>query len=100
MRWTDDRGGNVEDRRGLGGGAVVGGGLGTLIIAAIIFFLGGDPSSILSSGAGSGSPRTEQRELTAEDKKIGEMVFATNMMASTSKLSAAPTGQARRPNCA
>jgi predicted metalloprotease len=36
--------------------------------------LGGDPSSILSSGAGSGSPRTEQRELTAEDKKIGEMV--------------------------
>lgn len=74
MRWTDDRGGNVEDRRGLGGGAVVGGGLGTLIIAAIIFFLGGDPSSILSSGAGSGSPRTEQRELTAKDKKIGEMV--------------------------
>ncbi|WP_294220133.1 neutral zinc metallopeptidase [uncultured Chryseobacterium sp.] len=72
MKWTDDRGGNVEDRRGLGGGAVVGGGLGTLIIAAIIFFLGGDPSSILSSG--SGSPRTEQRELTAEDKKIGEMV--------------------------
>ncbi|WP_294283200.1 neutral zinc metallopeptidase [uncultured Chryseobacterium sp.] len=72
MRWTDDRGGNVEDRRGLGGGAVVGGGLGTLIIAAIIFFLGGDPSSILSSG--SGSSRTEQRELTAEDKKIGEMV--------------------------
>ncbi|WP_336690264.1 MULTISPECIES: KPN_02809 family neutral zinc metallopeptidase [unclassified Chryseobacterium] len=74
MKWTDDRGGNVEDRRGLGGGAVVGGGLGTLIIAAIIFFLGGDPSSILSSGAGAGSPRTEQRELTAEDKKIGEMV--------------------------
>ncbi|WP_294202041.1 neutral zinc metallopeptidase [uncultured Chryseobacterium sp.] len=72
MKWTDDRGGNVEDRRGLGGGAVVGGGLGTLIIAAIIFFLGGDPSSILSSG--SGSPRTEQRELTTEDKKIGEMV--------------------------
>ncbi|MGE4514387.1 MAG: neutral zinc metallopeptidase, partial [Chryseobacterium sp.] len=74
MRWTDDRGGNVEDRRGLGGGAVVGGGLGTLIIAAIIFFLGGDPSSILSSGSGSGSPQTEQRELTPEEMKIGEMV--------------------------
>ncbi|KQM62979.1 neutral zinc metallopeptidase [Chryseobacterium sp. Leaf201] len=74
MRWTDDRGGNVEDRRGLGGGAVVGGGLGTLIIAAIVFFLGGDPSAILSSGSGSGSLRTEQRELTQEDKKIGEMV--------------------------
>lgn len=74
MRWTDDRGGNVEDRRGLGGGAVVGGGLGTLIIAAIIFFLGGDPSSILSSGAGAGTAQTEQRELSAEERKIGEMV--------------------------
>ncbi|MDR6159547.1 putative metalloprotease [Chryseobacterium sp. SLBN-27] len=74
MRWTDDRGGNVEDRRGLGGGAVVGGGLGTLIIAAIIFFLGGDPSSILSSGSGSGSTQTEQRDLTPEEMKIGEMV--------------------------
>jgi predicted metalloprotease len=74
MRWTNDRGGNVEDRRGLGGGAVVGGGLGTLIIAAIIFFLGGDPSSILSSGSGSGQATTEQRELSAEERKIGEMV--------------------------
>lgn len=74
MRWTDDRGGNVEDRRGLGGGAVVGGGLGTLIIAAIIFFLGGDPSSILSSGGGSGSANTEQRKLTPEEMKIGKMV--------------------------
>lgn len=74
MRWTDDRGGNVEDRRGLGGGAVVGGGLGTLIIAAIIFFLGGDPSSILSSGSSSGPAPTEQRELSAEERKIGEMV--------------------------
>lgn len=74
MRWTDDRGGNVEDRRGLGGGAVVGGGLGTLIIAAIVFFLGGDPSSILSSGNSSGTAQTEQRELSAEERKIGEMV--------------------------
>ncbi|SHL39028.1 KPN_02809 family neutral zinc metallopeptidase [Chryseobacterium polytrichastri] len=78
MKWTDDRGGNVEDRRGSGGtsgGAIVGGGLGTLIIAAIIFFLGGDPSSILSSGSmSSPQPQTEQRELSANDKKIGEMV--------------------------
>ncbi len=74
MKWTDDRSDNVEDRRGLGGGAVVGGGLGTLIIAAIIFFLGGDPSSILSSGAGSGSPRTEQRELSQSELKIRDFV--------------------------
>lgn len=77
MKWTDDRGGNVEDRRGSGGsgGMIVGGGLGTLIIAAIVFFLGGDPSSILSSGSNMSSPtQTEQRELNANEKKIGEMV--------------------------
>ena len=74
MKWTDDRSDNVEDRRGLGGGAMVGGGLGTLIIAAIIFFLGGDPSSILSSGAGSGATRTEQRDLSQGELKIREFV--------------------------
>lgn len=76
MRWTNDRGGNVEDRRGSGGsgGMIVGGGLGTLIIAAIIFFLGGDPSSILNSNNTSSQPRSEQRELSDNEKKIGEMV--------------------------
>lgn len=78
MRWTDDRGGNVDDRRGSGGGGggmIVGGGLGTLIIAAIVFFLGGDPSGILNSGSIQSSGNTgERRELSAEDKKIGEMV--------------------------
>ncbi|WP_292010392.1 neutral zinc metallopeptidase [Chryseobacterium sp.] len=73
MKWTEDRGGNVEDRRGLGGGAVVGGGLGTLIIAAIIFFLGGNPSSILNSTSSS-QGYSEKRELTENDKKIGQMV--------------------------
>ena len=78
MKWTDDRGGNVDDRRGSGGGGggmIVGGGLGTLIIAAIVFFLGGDPSGILNSGSmqSSGNPG-EQRELTASEKQIGEMV--------------------------
>ncbi|MGU3374401.1 KPN_02809 family neutral zinc metallopeptidase [Chryseobacterium sp. M5A1_1a] len=80
MRWTDDRGGNVEDRRGSGGGGggmIVGGGLGTLIIAAIVFFLGGDPSGILNSGSiqtSGGSGSGEKRELTADEKKIGDMV--------------------------
>ncbi|REC80386.1 metalloprotease [Chryseobacterium elymi] len=76
MKWTDDRGGNVDDRRGSGGngGMVVGGGLGTLIIAAIIFFLGGDPSGILNSGSIQSSGNGQQRELTAEEQKIGEMV--------------------------
>lgn len=73
MKWTDDRSGNVDDRRGSGGGgAIVGGGLGTIIIAAIVFFLGGDPSAILSGG---GSPqRTEQRELTQGELQVGEFI--------------------------
>ncbi|MCS4304445.1 neutral zinc metallopeptidase [Chryseobacterium sp. BIGb0232] len=78
MRWTDDRGGNVDDRRGSGGGGggmIVGGGLGTLIIAAIVFFLGGDPSGILNSGSIQSSGNTgEKRELTVQEKQIGEMV--------------------------
>ncbi|NIF05674.1 metalloprotease [Chryseobacterium sp. Tr-659] len=78
MKWTDDRGGNVDDRRGSGGGSggmIVGGGLGTLIIAAIVFFLGGDPSGILNSGSMQSSAGTgERRELTANEKQIGEMV--------------------------
>jgi len=74
MKWTDDRSGNVDDRRGSGGGgAIVGGGLGTLIIAAIVFFLGGDPSAILSSG-GSSAPQTEQRELSQKELKVGEFI--------------------------
>lgn len=74
MKWTDDRSGNVDDRRGSGsGGAIVGGGLGTIIIAAIVFFLGGDPSAILSSGGGS-TQQTEQRELTQGELQIGEFI--------------------------
>lgn len=75
MKWTDDRSGNVDDRRGSGGGggAIVGGGLGTIIIAAIVFFLGGDPSAILSSG-GSSAPRTEQRELSQSELQLGEFI--------------------------
>lgn len=76
MKWTDERGGNVEDRRGMGGGGMmVGGGLGTLIIAAIIFFLGGDPSAILNSGGSAAPARTEQRQPSSvQDKQLYELV--------------------------
>lgn len=75
MKWTNDRSGNVDDRRGSGGGGgmMVGGGLGTLIIAAIIFFLGGDPSAILSSGSGP-AQQTEQRDLSADELKVSDFV--------------------------
>jgi len=40
MRWQGGRrGGNIDDRRGLGGGAVAGGGIGVLILAAIGYFV-------------------------------------------------------------
>lgn len=75
MKWTGNRSGNLDDRRGMGGGGMmVGGGLGTLIIAAIVFFLGGDPSAILNSGISSGPTTTEQRDLTAEEKQAGEFI--------------------------
>lgn len=75
MKWTEDRSGNVDDRRGSGsGGAIVGGGLGTLIIAAIVFFLGGDPSAILSSGGGSSVAQTEQRQLSQNEMQVGEFI--------------------------
>ncbi len=75
MKWTNDRSGNVDDRRGSGGGGgmLVGGGLGTLIIAAIVFFLGGDPSAILNSNVGS-SQQTEKRALTQDELKVREFV--------------------------
>ena len=47
MRWQGGRrGGNIDDRRGMGGGAVVGGGLGTIVLAAIGYFVFGiDPQT-------------------------------------------------------
>ncbi|PIE49979.1 MAG: metalloprotease [Flavobacteriales bacterium] len=78
MKWTEDRSGNVEDRRGRGGragGTLIGGGLGTLIIAAIVFFLGGDPSALLNSNALSGNSQpTEQRDLTPNEVRVREFI--------------------------
>lgn len=74
MKWTQDRSGNVEDRRGSGGGGLLGGGLITMIIAAVVYFLGGDPSAVLNSGLGSGMQQTEQRDLTAEELKVQEFI--------------------------
>lgn len=47
MRWLGGRrGGNIDDRRGMGGGAMIGGGLGTVVLAAISYFvLGIDPQT-------------------------------------------------------
>ena len=40
MRWQGGRkGGNIEDRRGMGPGKVAGGGIGVIIIALIGYFV-------------------------------------------------------------
>ena len=40
MRWQGGRrGGNIDDRRGVGGGAMAGGGIGVVILAAIGYFV-------------------------------------------------------------
>ena len=40
MRWQGGRrGGNIDDRRGMGGGAMAGGGIGVVILAAIGYFV-------------------------------------------------------------
>ena len=47
MRWQGGRrGGNIDDRRGMGGAGVIGGGLGTIVLAAIGYFVFGiDPNT-------------------------------------------------------
>ena len=59
MRWQGGRrGGNIDDRRGMGGGAIAGGGIGTLVLAAIGYFVFGiDPQTttqVASQFGGSG----------------------------------------------
>ncbi|MCA8898155.1 MAG: hypothetical protein KDA39_05475, partial [Hyphomonas sp.] len=42
MKWEGGRrGGNIEDRRGLGPGAVAGGGVGAVVLALIAYFFFG-----------------------------------------------------------
>ncbi|MEZ5997284.1 MAG: neutral zinc metallopeptidase [Hyphomonas sp.] len=73
MRWQGGRrGGNIEDRRGLGAGTVAGGGAGMIILALIAYFIFGvspeeaglptapaTQSASTSEGARSGTPEDE-----------------------------------------
>ena len=44
MRWQGGRrGGNIDDRRGMGGAGIAGGGIGALVLAAIGYFVFGIP---------------------------------------------------------
>jgi len=79
MKWLGRRqSGNMEDRRGMSGGQMAaGGGIIGVIILLINMFTGGDAGGILNGIQeqlpGSDAP-TEQRELTAQEKEMGEFV--------------------------
>jgi predicted metalloprotease len=64
MRWQGGRrGGNIEDRRGLGPAGVGGIGLGGVVLAAIGYFVFGiDPSTTLSVVNGAGGQQAVQQE--------------------------------------
>lgn len=72
MRWQGgQRGGGIEDRRGMGGGAVAGGGIGVAVLALIGYFVFGiDPSTTtqVASQFGAAGSAQEGRQGTPEDQ--------------------------------
>ena len=75
MEWRGGRrGGNIEDRRGMGGGAVVGGGIGILGIAAVligVFVFDMDPQQamdLVGGAGGGGQPVQEGKRGTPQDE--------------------------------
>lgn len=53
MKWQGGRrGGNIEDRRGMGGGAVAGGGIGAMILAGVLYMFFGVPPETTTQIAG------------------------------------------------
>lgn len=77
MRWQGGRrGGNIEDRRGMGGVGIAGGGIGALVLAAIGYFVFGiDPQTtqqVTSQLGGVGS--AEQGTAGSPDDQAGAFV--------------------------
>lgn len=86
MKWQGRRqSGNVEDRRGMStkGKFAAGGGLIALIVLALQFFGGetGQQLAPIINQVGSSGQQVEQRELTAEEKKMGQ--FMATVLADT-----------------
>ena len=80
MKWRGRRqSDNVEDRRGMSGGGKIiagGGGLAIVFLLVKMFFPDAAPfvDSIQQSQANQQTEQVEQRELTAEEKEMGEFV--------------------------
>lgn len=88
MKWQGRRqSGNLDDRRGMStkGKFAAGGGVIAIIVLALQFF-GGETGQTLAPiveqlGNGQGSQQVEQRDLTAQEKEVGN--FMATILAST-----------------
>lgn len=78
MQWRGRRGSdNIEDRRAMGGGGRAGvGGIGVVAVVLIGWFFGVDLTPLLQQG-GSPASQTQPRELTAQDREMGQFVSVT-----------------------
>jgi uncharacterized protein len=76
MRWQGGRrGGNIEDRRGMGAGAVGGLGAGGVILALIGYFVFGiDPSTTTSVLGGAGPAQQQQVQEASPQDEAGAFV--------------------------
>jgi len=84
MKWLGRRqSGNVEDRRGSSGKGklIAGGGIIGVIFVIAQFILSDGDISVLEQFEGAGSSQTESRELTSEEKEMGE--FTATVLADT-----------------
>lgn len=84
MKWRGRRqSGNVEDRRGSSGKGklIAGGGIIGVIFVIAQFILSDGDISVLEQFEGAGSSQTESRELTSEEKEMGE--FTATVLADT-----------------
>ena len=72
MRWEGGRrGGNIEDRRGMGGAGLAGGGIGALVLAAIGYFVFGispETTQQITSQLGTGVGQQEGKAGTPQDQ--------------------------------
>jgi uncharacterized protein len=76
MRWQGGRrGGNIDDRRGLGGGAMAGGGIGVVILAAIGYFVFDiDPSTTTQLASQFGGAGASEGRQGSPDDQAGAFV--------------------------
>lgn len=76
MRWEGGRrGGNIDDRRGMGGVGIAGGGVGALVLAAIGYFVFGiDPQTTQQLTSQLGGATTQEGQQGSPQDQAGQFV--------------------------